>query len=126
MPLRWTIDSKDRSVDIVADGDVTISEAMAFLDDIECKAVLSFRKLVDGTHGRAAMLPEDITAIAVRVREHHRMSDVGPLAVVASPEQAQQFARVLGAAAVAKRPMKVFDRVSQARRWLEVQTRRLA
>jgi hypothetical protein len=124
MPLHWTIDAKHRTFDIVADGDVTIVEAMAFLDDIERRAALPYQKLVDGTHGRADMLPEDIMTIAVRVREHHRISAVGPLAVVASAEQAQQFARVLGAAAVAKRPMKVFDQVSQARRWLKEQATR--
>ena len=46
---------------------------------------------------------------------------MGALAVVATAEQAERIARLLGAAAVADRPMKVFDDVKQARRWIEAQ-----
>jgi hypothetical protein len=45
--------------------------------------------------------------------------------VVATAEQAGRIARLLGAAAVADRPMKVFEDVKPARRWLEAQPPRL-
>lgn len=50
---------------------------------------------------------------------------MGALAVVATDQQAERVARLLGAAAVADRPMKAFDNVKQARRWIEAQPPRI-
>jgi hypothetical protein len=121
MPLRWTIDAGQQTIDIVAEGDVTISDVMAFFDDIEKVGALAYKKLLDGIRARPAMSAEDLLAMAARIRYQHGLSAVGPLAVVASAEQAQAFARVLGAAAVADRPLKVFDEIRPARRWLDAQ-----
>ena len=68
MARYWTIDSRKRTVDVMADGAVSMADATA--------------------------------------------------------EQAQRIARLLGAAAVADRPMKVFEDVKPARRWLEAQPSR--
>jgi hypothetical protein len=67
------------------------------------------------------MTAEELMAVVVRIRSQHGLSAMGALAVVVSPEQAHQFARLLGAAAVADRPLKVFDEVTPARRWLGAQ-----
>jgi hypothetical protein len=121
MPLNWTIDSQRRIVDVVAQDEVVVTDVMAFFDAIEDAAALPYKTLIDGSRGRATMSNEDMMALVVRIRQQHRLSMMGPLAIVVSPEQAQQFARVLGAAAVADRPMKVFDELRPARRWLEAQ-----
>lgn len=121
MPLHWKIDSQRRTVDVVAEDEVTVVDVMAFLDALEQAEALPYKTLIDGSRGRANMTGEDMMALVVRIREQHRLSVIGPLAVVVSREQAQQFARVLGAAAVADRPMKVFDEIKPARRWLEAQ-----
>ena len=121
MPLHWTIDSQLRTVDIVAEDDVTLADAMAFFDAIEGAAALPYNKLFDGRRGRPAMTAEELMAIVVRIRSQHGLSTMGALAVVASPEQAHYLARVLGAAAVADRPLKVFDELKAARRWFEAQ-----
>jgi len=123
MALHWTIDSRRRTVDVVADGDVTMADAMRFFDAVEGANALAYSKLLDGTRGQAAMTPDDVLSIIVRVRSLHALGTMGALAVVATAEQAQRIARLLGAAAVADRPMKVFDDLRQARRWLEAQPR---
>ena len=121
MALYWTIDSRRRTVELVADGDVTMADAMGFFDAVEGANALAYSKLLDGTRARAAMTPDDLMSIIVRIRGLHALGTMGALAVVATAEQAQRIARLLGAAAVADRPMKVFDNVRQARRWLEAQ-----
>ena len=121
MPLHWTIDSQLRTVDIVAEDEVTVADAMAFFDAIEEAEALPYNKLFDGRRGRAAMTAEELMAIVVRIRSQHGLSTMGALAVVASPEQAHHIARILGAAAVADRPLKVFDELRTARRWFEAQ-----
>lgn len=124
MPLNWTIDSQARRVEIVAEGDVSMAEAMAFFEAIEGAGALPYDKLLDGARGRAQMESEEVMAIVARIRAQHEVSSVGALAVVATREQAQSLARLLGAAAVPDRPLKVFDEIRPAQRWLDVQGRR--
>lgn len=121
MALYWTIDSRKRTVDLMAEGEVSMADAMAFFDAIEGANALSYSKLLDGTRARTVMTPDDALSIVVRIRGLHALGTMGALAVVATAEQAQRIARLLGAAAVADRPMKVFDDVKQARRWLGAQ-----
>ena len=71
------------------------------------------------------MTPDDVLSIIVRIRGLHALGTMGALAAVATAEQAERVARLLGAAAVADRPMKVFDDVNQARRWNEAQPPRI-
>lgn len=98
-----------------------MADAMGFFDAVEGANALAHSKLLDGTRARAAMTPDDVLSITVRIRGLHALGAMGPLAIVATAEQAQRIARLLGAAAVADRPMKVFDDVTLARRWLEAQ-----
>jgi hypothetical protein len=121
MALYWTIDSRRHIVEVVADGEVSMANAMALFDAVEGANALPYKKLLDGTGGYASMSPDDVLTIIVRIRGLHALGTMGALAVVATPEQAQRIARLLGAAAVADRPMKVFDDVRLARRWLEAQ-----
>jgi hypothetical protein len=124
MALYWTIDSRKRTVDVMADGDVSMADTMAFFDAVEGANALPYNRLLDGTGARAALTPDDVLSIIVRIRGLHALGTMGALAVVATAEQAQRIARLLGAAAVADRPMKVFDDVKLARRWLEAQPSR--
>jgi len=121
MALYWTIDSRRRTIEVVAEGDVSMADAMAFFDTVEGAEALTYSKLLDGTRARAAMTPDEMMSIIVRIRGLHALGTMGALAVVATAEQAQRIARLLGAAAVADRPMKVFEDVKLARRWLEAQ-----
>ena len=59
----------------------------------------------------------------MEIRSHHSLGKVGALAVVANPEQTKPFARVLGALALADRPMRLFDSPTRARHWLDAQAR---
>ena len=86
---------------------------------------MPYRKLLDGARACAAMTPDDVLSIIVRIRGLHALGTMGALAVVATAEQAERIARLLGAAAVADRPMKVFEDVKQARRWLEARPPRI-
>ena len=121
MSLRWTIDDTNRTVDIVAEGAVTLADAMAFFDDMERAKALPYNKLLDGPRGYAAMADEELMAIAARMRDLHSQGVMGALAIVITREQSHRLARLLGAAAVADRPIKVFDDVRQARRWRDAQ-----
>lgn len=121
MPLRWTFDDSRRLVTCIADGDVTRVEFEHFLAEMVAADALGWRKLFDGTDGETRMGADDLLAIAVAIRSHHT-KPVGPLAVVVSPDKIPPIARVLGALAAAKRPMRVFHEVAPAREWLRTLT----
>ena len=102
-----------------------MTDAMAIFDAVERANALPCGKLLDGARACAAMAPDDVLSIVVRIGGLHALRTMGALAVVATTEQAERLARPLGAAAVADRPMKVFDDVKQARRWIEAQLPRI-
>jgi hypothetical protein len=120
MPLHWTIDSSERLLTVVADGDITRSDADAFLEVLE-GGFVAYRKLFDGTKGETSMTGEDFMAIGARIRAGHLKGPVGALAVVLSQDKAKLVSRVLGIMATARRPMRLFEDVEEARRWIVAQ-----
>jgi len=123
MPLYWTIDSRAGLVSAVAEGDVSLADVMAFLRTLSGARVTHYRKLFDGRAGRSVMTAQELLVITAEIRSHHGLGKVGALAIVANPEQTGPFARVLGALALADRPMRLFDGPTRARNWLEAQAR---
>jgi hypothetical protein len=65
-------------------------------------------------------------SLCARIRSYHERGMMGTLALVVTAEQTMVFARLLGALASAKRPIKVFDNPRQARNWIEDQAKERA
>lgn len=119
MPLYWTIDSKARLFTGVAEGDVSLGDAVAFLEAMAGAKAMAYRKLFDGRAATPTMTPDELLSLCARIREYHEQGMMGALALVATPEQTVAFARLLGALAAAERPIKVFATLRQARNWIE-------
>lgn len=126
MPLYWTIDSKARLFTGVAEGDVTLSDAVDLLDAMAGAKAMSYRKLFDGRAATPRMTSDELLSICARIRSYHEQGMMGALALVATSEQTIVYARLLGALASAKRPIKVFDSPRQARNWIEDQAKERA
>jgi hypothetical protein len=121
MPLYWTIDSRACLVSAKAEGDVSLDHALRLLEAISGACALSYRKLFDNRAGMSSMNGEELLTLCVKVRSYHARGPMGPLAVVATPDQTLIFARLLGVLAAADRRMKVFDSLRQARKWIDDQ-----
>lgn len=120
MPLHWTVDSKERLVIVIAEGDVTRAEVEDYITVMNGAGTLSYRKLYDGSLGDTAMTADDMLAIGVQIRARHAtVSMLGPLAIVVPPAKSELVSRVLGILAAADRPMRVFSEFEPARRWIE-------
>lgn len=119
MPLHWTIDSKERLVVAVAEGEVTRDEVQAYLDAVTGAKALAYRKLFDASRGETTMGPEEMMALGVMFRSFHARGEVGPLAIVVPDGKVELVSRVLGILAAAERPMRVFRESEPARRWIE-------
>ena len=119
MPLHWDIDHTNKFMVVVAEGMVTRQEVDRMLDDMIAERALGYRRLFDGTQGDTTMGPSEMLDLGVRMRTLHQHGKMGPLAVVVPVEKWEMVARVLGMLAAAKRPMRVFQTVAKARRWLK-------
>jgi hypothetical protein len=121
MPLHWTIDSRAKLLSVVADGAIHIADLEAMLDLVVGSNILGYRKLFDGTAGRAQMTAEEHLLVGVRLRNLHAEAAgrLGPVAIVVPDENYWQAARVLGILAIPKRPMRVFKQADKARVWLD-------
>lgn len=104
MPLYWIIDSR---------AERALSGA----------TVTGYRKLFEGRDGTSSMSAQELLMVTAEIRSHHSLGKVGALTIIANPDQMELFACVLGALAMADRPMKLFDSPMRARNWLDAQPR---
>jgi hypothetical protein len=123
MPLFWTIDSKARLFTGVAEGDVSMRDALDLLEAMAGAKAMSYRKLFDSRAAAPRLSSDELLSLCARIRSYHEQGMMGALAIVATAEQTTVFARLLGALASAQRPIKVFDSARQARNWIEYQAK---
>ena len=122
MPLHWTIDTEQRLMIAVAEGDVTRAEVEDYLDAIVSAGALTYHKVFDASKGDTSMNADDLLPLGVRVRSFHALGTMGALAIVVPPGRGKRLHRAFGMLAVADRPMRIFDEAAPAYRWIEQQT----
>jgi hypothetical protein len=123
MPLYWTIDSRQRLFTVRAEGPVTAGDVMGFLQAVSGAGALAYSKLFDGRAGTWLLNDQDVLSVCAEARSYHQRGRMGALALVLTPEQTLQLARLLGVLAAADRPMKVFQNPRRARRWIDSMSR---
>src|SRR5260221_10214791 len=121
MPLVWTVDIQNQLMVAVATGDVTRPEVVNYLDAIVENGALGYRKVFDASQGDTSMTAEDVLPLAVRMRSFHALGPMGPLAIILPPGRGNRLRRAFGILAVAERPMRIFDEVEPAYRWIAKQ-----
>lgn len=120
MPLHWTISSEKRLFEVACSGFVEADEVHRMLDILVSSKALGYRKLFDASDADTRMTAFEILNIGVRMRSLHAGGRaLGALAVVIPGEKFQLLSRVLGILATPRRPMRIFNKTDQARRWLE-------
>lgn len=118
MPLHWTVQSQLKLVTAVADGEVSSADFDNFFKMIKGTNVGSWRQLYDARAARPALTFEDVHTLGVRIRAADAAQTVGPLAFVMPDPGWPQLGRLLGFLAAAKRPMRLFQDIQPARKWL--------
>jgi hypothetical protein len=119
MPIHWTIDSQERLMTAVAEGEVRKDEGLAYLEAMSAARAGGYRRLFDGSRAQPLMDSAEIMELAARMRSIQQEGASGPLAVVMPANKYAQFARMLGVLSVPKRPMRFFASVTAARAWLD-------
>lgn len=121
MSLHWTIDHDRRLVTATATGNVGRADMEAYLEAMAAANALSYRKLFDGSASEPTMTADELLMLGSRMRAYHRTGEMGALAIVVATDKLEFMSRVIGILASADRPLKVFQDVRAARRWLKAQ-----
>lgn len=123
MSIEWTIEHSSRLVVAVCKGEVSRTEIEEYLDKVVVSDVLPCAKIFDTTGATLALDDEDMMIFGARIRAYDGISNMGPLAIVASSPESHDRARQFAALGGANRPIRIFSTVGSARRWLEAQSK---
>jgi len=121
MPIQWTISHPTKLVVAVCKGAITRQNIEAYLDAVVVADTLTYRKIFDMTQATANLPDDDMMALGARIRAYATVSDLGPLAIVATTPDSYERAHLFAVLAEAKRPLKIFRELHLARRWLDAQ-----
>ena len=119
MPIQWTISKPAKLVVAVCRGTVTRTDIEGYLDAIVVADALSYRKIFDGTHGTPSLSDPDMMELGARIRAYATTGEMGPLAIVASSDESFERAHLYAALSSARRPVKIFRELHDARQWLD-------
>lgn len=121
MPLRWRIDLREKLFVAVADGRVEFQHVERMLDALVSSGAIGHRKLFDGLRGETRMTSSELLTLGVRMRAMHAVAArLGPVAVVVPHDKRLRLMRLLGILAAANRPLRIFNDLETAHRWLSL------
>ena len=122
MPITWTISPAERLVTVKAEGPVTLKDVEDYLDAVVVKDAMPYRKLVDCTAMQPIASDGEMMQLGGRMRAYVATLEGGPLAfVVTRPDVLDYVKRYINLVMGATRPVKIFQTVDEARRWLDAQ-----
>lgn len=120
MPIHCTVNSETRFFETICTGLVGSDEVHQMLDILVASNALGYRKLFDASEADTRMNTMDLLQIGVRMRSLHSAAvALGPLAIVIPDDRHMLLSRVIGILATPRRPIRVFSKTAQARKWLE-------
>lgn len=118
MSIHWIVESRRKLVTVVAEGDVGKADVEAYLAMIDGANLSEWRKLFDARKGRPVLTQQDVNDLGARIRAAAVAREVGPFAFVKPEMETPELLRLLGFFAAAKRPMRVFQTIGPAQKWI--------
>ena len=121
MPIHWTISKPTKLVVAVCKGLLTRKDIEGYLDALVVADVLSYRKIFDMTQATPELPNDDMMALGARIRAYATTGTMGPLAIVAATPESYERAHMFAALAEARRPIRIFQELHEARQWLDAE-----
>lgn len=119
MPIRWKIERDRKLVSIKTEGEVTLKDVEAYLDDLVVNDALKFAKLFDASDLVPVADDSELMELGARMRAYAQTLGSGPLAFVVRTTEARQIIDRYINLAQANRPVGVFFTRDEAVEWLE-------
>ncbi len=121
MACRLVVDRGKPLVEIEVSGRVVTSGVFEHFNRLELENLLMYPKLVDARRMRVGFSTEDLMQFAAAVSELGRVEILGPLAIVATSDEATYAATRYINLSKDQRPARLFNSISKALKWLEAQ-----
>lgn len=121
MPIQWTISKPTKLVVAVCKGPLTRQDIEGYLDAVVVADVMAYRKIFDATQAEASLSNDDMTVLGARIRAYATTGGMGPLAIVASTPESFERAHLFAALSEARRPVRIFHELHEARHWLDAE-----
>ena len=118
MPVRFKIDHVRRFVDVEGRGEVVLKDVLDYFDALVTDGGMPYRKLLDFRDVVPNMTDDDDMVLGARVSAYANLGPRGPIAIVSSTDEADLFIRRFMNLGGAKRPMRLFASMDEARDWL--------
>ncbi|HTR85582.1 MAG TPA: hypothetical protein VMI56_13970 [Reyranella sp.] len=119
MPLQWTISHPQRLVLAVAKGEVAPHEFSSYVGAIDQAKASGYRKMFDITGLTGQLGDSLLQSVGRAVQEKAREEAIGPIAIVATSDDAYRQAAAYADFARVERPLRIFRELHEARRWLD-------
>jgi hypothetical protein len=121
VPLRIDIDHGRRLVHTIAEGVVGLNEILDYFDRVAVDDAMPYSKLFDASKARFSISDDEMMVLGARVSAYASMEPRGPIALIVGSDEdfilGRRFANLGGA----KRPLRIFRKVEEARTWLATQ-----
>jgi hypothetical protein len=118
VPVDFRFDHEHRLVMATAHGRVVLQEILDYFDAVTLNEAASYAKLFDAREMDAQLSDDDVMVIGARVSAYAAYDPRGAVAAVAVTVEARDAVRRYMNLAGAKRPMRLFTTVEEAREWL--------
>jgi len=119
--LRLVVDHGKPLVQVEASGRVVASEVFEHINQLELENALAYPKLIDARRMQVGFSAEEVMQFAAAISGLGAVELLGPLAVVATSDEATAMARRYIHLSASQRPAKLFNSVKKAEKWLDAQ-----
>jgi len=119
--LRLVVDHGKPLVQVEASGRVVASEVFEHINQLERENALAYPKLIDARRMQVGFSAEEVMQFAAAISGLGAVELLGPLAVVATSDEATAMARRYIHLSASQRPAKLFNSLKKAERWLDAQ-----
>ena len=98
---------------------MVLQDVLGLFDALVTEGGMPYRKLIDLRGVEPRIDDDEMMVLGARVSAYSQMEPRGPIAVVSANPAADLFVRRFMNLGGAKRPMRLFTSVDEARQWLQ-------
>jgi CheY-like chemotaxis protein len=121
LPLRLVVDRDKPLVRVEASGLIVAREVFDHFNALELENALAYPKLVDARRMQVGFSADDVMQFAACIRGLGAVEVLGPMAAVVTSDEATHMLLRYINLSESQRPAKLFDSVTDALNWLDLQ-----
>jgi len=119
LPIFYQIDATRRIVEARGEGVILIQDIIDYFDAVVVQGGLPYPKLIDARGTDFNINDEEMMVLGARVSAYAQFGPRGPIAIVVDTQGGHDFSRRFANLGGARRPLKIFRSIDDARTWLQ-------